>query len=194
MRENENNRAALGPLSQSLILLIKIFYDLNCQDLPEFFEDNMPQFMEFFKYYLVYHNQLLDTGVCIWWRWLSMDDRHGSCCWKIGWRGSRCPRKDQDKHLRSARALYSKVWGRLSPIGRLFLHCRRAACQPWSRTQAWYCKSLNGMSSRDDRRLMYDDSLFAKDCHCWQAWSRTNAQLVCWDPVIHSSKCVSVLL
>ncbi|KAJ8663506.1 hypothetical protein O0I10_000748 [Lichtheimia ornata] len=62
MRENENNRAALGPLSQSLILLIKIFYDLNCQDLPEFFEDNMPQFMEFFKYYLVYHNQLLDTG------------------------------------------------------------------------------------------------------------------------------------
>lgn len=66
MRENENNRAALGPLSQSLILLIKIFYDLNCQDLPEFFEDNMPQFMEFFKYYLVYHNQLLDTGVRIW--------------------------------------------------------------------------------------------------------------------------------
>lgn len=140
MRENENNRAALGPLSQSLILLIKIFYDLNCQDLPEFFEDNMPQFMEFFKYYLVYHNQHLDSGVRIWDKvavkelctWLMMS--------KTGWRGSRCSWKDQDQYLWSAWALYTKVWGRFPPIGRLFLYCRRTTCQSWSRAKAWYCK------------------------------------------------------
>jgi exportin-2 (importin alpha re-exporter) len=32
-----------------ILLLLKIFYSLNCQDLPEFFEDNMPTFMEIFK-------------------------------------------------------------------------------------------------------------------------------------------------
>ncbi|KAI8149148.1 Cse1-domain-containing protein [Fennellomyces sp. T-0311] len=61
IKDNEQNVAALRPLSQSLILLIKIFYDLNCQDLPEFFEDNMAKFMEFFQYYLVYNNQLLQS-------------------------------------------------------------------------------------------------------------------------------------
>ncbi|KAI9320966.1 armadillo-type protein [Dichotomocladium elegans] len=64
IRENATNAVALGPLSQSLILLIKIYYDLNCQDFPEFFENNLPQFMEFFKNYLVYNNQLLDNNVC----------------------------------------------------------------------------------------------------------------------------------
>ncbi|KAI9261688.1 Cse1-domain-containing protein [Phascolomyces articulosus] len=60
--DNVANAEALKPLSQSLILLIKIFYDLNCQDLPEFFEDNMGKFMEFFQYYLVYNNQFLDNN------------------------------------------------------------------------------------------------------------------------------------
>ncbi|KAI9492718.1 Cse1-domain-containing protein [Zychaea mexicana] len=59
IKDNVANAEALKPLSQSLILLIKIFYDLNCQDLPEFFEDNMDKFMEFFQYYLVYNNQYL---------------------------------------------------------------------------------------------------------------------------------------
>ncbi|CAO3610336.1 unnamed protein product [Cunninghamella blakesleeana] len=57
--ENSNNEAALAILSQSLILLIKIYYDLNCQDLPEFFEDNLGAFSELFKKYLTYENPLL---------------------------------------------------------------------------------------------------------------------------------------
>ncbi|KAI7862255.1 Cse1-domain-containing protein [Spinellus fusiger] len=61
MTENINNPAALPILSQSLILLIKIYYDLNCQDLPEFFEDHMGLFMGLFQKYLVYKNPLLES-------------------------------------------------------------------------------------------------------------------------------------
>ncbi|KAI8375933.1 Cse1-domain-containing protein [Radiomyces spectabilis] len=59
--ENATNEAALRILAQSLILLIKIYYDLNCQDLPEFFEDNLPTFSELFSKYLVYGNTLLES-------------------------------------------------------------------------------------------------------------------------------------
>ncbi|KAI8889248.1 Cse1-domain-containing protein [Backusella circina FSU 941] len=61
MQENLNNQQALQILARSLVLLIDIFYDLNCQDLPEFFEDNMPTFMELFKKYLVFQNALLES-------------------------------------------------------------------------------------------------------------------------------------
>jgi exportin-2 (importin alpha re-exporter) len=37
--------ASLPLLAQALQLLIQIFYDLTCQDLPPFIEDNMAQFM-----------------------------------------------------------------------------------------------------------------------------------------------------
>ncbi|RUS27431.1 CAS/CSE protein [Jimgerdemannia flammicorona] len=59
-----NNAAALAVLAQSLTLLIKIYYDLNCQDLPEFFEDNLPMFMNLLYKYLTYTNPLLtnDAG------------------------------------------------------------------------------------------------------------------------------------
>lgn len=63
--ENTTNEAALRLLAQSLILLIKIYYDLNCQDLPEFFEDNMAYFMSLFQKYLVYGNTLLESQVYI---------------------------------------------------------------------------------------------------------------------------------
>ncbi|GAB5586714.1 importin-alpha export receptor [Umbelopsis nana] len=56
-----NDKAALQVLSQSLLLLVKIFYDLNCQDLPEFFEDNMAYFMELLHKYLTYSNSNLDS-------------------------------------------------------------------------------------------------------------------------------------
>ncbi|CAM0141374.1 importin-alpha export receptor [Umbelopsis sp. WA50703] len=56
-----NDKAALQVLSQSLLLLIKIYYDLNCQDLPEFFEDNMPYFMELLHKYLTYNNSMLEN-------------------------------------------------------------------------------------------------------------------------------------
>ncbi|PVV00239.1 hypothetical protein BB559_000006 [Furculomyces boomerangus] len=39
-------------LLESIKLLIVVFYDLNCQDLPEFFEDHMAEFMEMFHRYL----------------------------------------------------------------------------------------------------------------------------------------------
>jgi exportin-2 (importin alpha re-exporter) len=61
IQENLNNKQALQILARSLVLLIDIFYDLNCQDLPEFFEDNMGTFMELFKKYLVFQNPLLES-------------------------------------------------------------------------------------------------------------------------------------
>ncbi|KAI8071011.1 exportin-2-like protein [Gongronella butleri] len=56
-----DNAAALAVLSQSMLLLVKIYYDLNCQDLPEFCEDNLPFFSSMFKKYLVYDNPLMTT-------------------------------------------------------------------------------------------------------------------------------------
>ena len=37
----------------------RIFYSLNYQELPEFFEDNMKQWMNLFHDYLIYDNPLL---------------------------------------------------------------------------------------------------------------------------------------
>ncbi|KAJ2368139.1 importin-alpha export receptor [Coemansia sp. RSA 2610] len=54
--EHANNRAALQVLLHSLMLLCQIYYDLNCQDLPPFFEDHMAEFMQTFHKYLVYAN------------------------------------------------------------------------------------------------------------------------------------------
>ncbi|KAK4517849.1 uncharacterized protein ATC70_001197 [Mucor velutinosus] len=61
IEENANNPAALAILARSLTLLIKIYYDLNCQDLPEFFEDNLTTFIGLFEKYLVYQNPHLVT-------------------------------------------------------------------------------------------------------------------------------------
>ncbi|RCH88978.1 importin-alpha export receptor, partial [Rhizopus stolonifer] len=61
IEENNTNLQALQILARSLVLLIKIYYDLNCQDLPEFFEDNLNTFMGLFEKYLVYQNPLLVT-------------------------------------------------------------------------------------------------------------------------------------
>ncbi|GMF02811.1 unnamed protein product [[Candida] boidinii] len=41
--ENSNNKASLLILFDNLLLLIKIYYDLNCQDIPEFFEDHLTE-------------------------------------------------------------------------------------------------------------------------------------------------------
>ncbi|GAA5808330.1 hypothetical protein MFLAVUS_001720 [Mucor flavus] len=61
IEENRNNLQALQVLARSLNLLIKIYYDLNCQDLPEFCEDNLGTFMSLFEKYLIYQNPLLVT-------------------------------------------------------------------------------------------------------------------------------------
>jgi exportin-2 (importin alpha re-exporter) len=54
--QNASNKMALSILLENLLLLVKIFYSLNSQDLPEFFEDHMSKFMEFFHKYLVFQN------------------------------------------------------------------------------------------------------------------------------------------
>jgi len=61
--KNETNQAALKILFETLLLLLKLYVDLNCQDIPEFFEDNMAPFMAIFHRYLTYNNPLLVTDV-----------------------------------------------------------------------------------------------------------------------------------
>lgn len=57
----EQNLHALNVVFGSLILIAKIFYSLNSQDLPEFFEDNMEIWMKSFHTLLVTNNKLLLT-------------------------------------------------------------------------------------------------------------------------------------
>uniref|UniRef100_A0A3B5KM63 Exportin-2 n=1 Tax=Takifugu rubripes TaxID=31033 RepID=A0A3B5KM63_TAKRU len=52
---------ALKVLFSSLILICKLFYSLNFQDLPEFFEDNMETWMTNFHALLTLDNKLLQT-------------------------------------------------------------------------------------------------------------------------------------
>ena len=50
----------LSLLLENMLLLIKIYYDLNCQDIPEFFEDHLKDGMTVVHKYLKYHNTLLE--------------------------------------------------------------------------------------------------------------------------------------
>eukprot|EP00117_Sycon_ciliatum_P032906 scpid41873/ scgid25428/ Exportin-2; Cellular apoptosis susceptibility protein; Chromosome segregation 1-like protein; Importin-alpha re-exporter len=59
--EHANNAAALQVLFGSLALISKIFYSLNYQDLPEFFEDNMSIWMDNFHQLLTTNNKLLES-------------------------------------------------------------------------------------------------------------------------------------
>ncbi|CEP62978.1 importin-alpha export receptor LALA0_S06e08240g [Lachancea lanzarotensis] len=52
--------AKLTLLFDVLLVLIKLYYDLNCQDIPEFFEDNAQLGMGVMLKYLAYDNQLLE--------------------------------------------------------------------------------------------------------------------------------------
>ncbi|KAF2980496.1 hypothetical protein EK904_000600 [Melospiza melodia maxima] len=56
-----NDASALKILFSSLILIAKLFYSLNFQDLPEFFEDNMETWMTNFHSLLTLDNKLLQT-------------------------------------------------------------------------------------------------------------------------------------
>ncbi|KAM3923511.1 exportin-2 isoform 1-T3 [Leptodactylus fuscus] len=56
-----NDVSALKVLFSSLILISKLFYSLNFQDLPEFFEDNMETWMTNFHSLLTLDNKLLQT-------------------------------------------------------------------------------------------------------------------------------------
>ncbi|CAG8633479.1 3139_t:CDS:10, partial [Ambispora leptoticha] len=59
--QHANDVSILRVLAQTFLLLSKIFYDLNCQDLPPFFEDNINEFMDVFHNYLTYSNPLLES-------------------------------------------------------------------------------------------------------------------------------------
>lgn len=54
---------ALRVIYSSLVLVCKVFYSLNFQDLPEFFEDNMATWMTNFHTLLTVEVKSLDTGV-----------------------------------------------------------------------------------------------------------------------------------
>uniref|UniRef100_A0A8C9PEW2 Exportin-2 n=1 Tax=Spermophilus dauricus TaxID=99837 RepID=A0A8C9PEW2_SPEDA len=58
-----NDASALRILFSSLILISKLFYSLNFQDLPEFFEDNMETWMNHFHTLLTLDNKLLQTDL-----------------------------------------------------------------------------------------------------------------------------------
>uniref|UniRef100_A0A8C5W3R3 Exportin-2 n=1 Tax=Microcebus murinus TaxID=30608 RepID=A0A8C5W3R3_MICMU len=58
-----NDASALRILFSSLILISKLFYSLNFQDLPEFFEDNMETWMDNFHTLLTLDNKLLQTDL-----------------------------------------------------------------------------------------------------------------------------------
>lgn len=57
---NSNNKAQLDILFRVQFNIFKIFFDLNCQDIPAFFEDNLDYFMNLLKKYLCYTNPLLE--------------------------------------------------------------------------------------------------------------------------------------
>jgi exportin-2 (importin alpha re-exporter) len=60
-KTHANNPDALKVIFSSLVLICKIFYSLNFQDLPEFFEDNMGTWMNHFHTLLTVDNKLLQT-------------------------------------------------------------------------------------------------------------------------------------
>lgn len=58
--QNLGNQAQLKLLLKNLLLLVKIYFDLNCQDIPEFFEDHMAELMSIMLKYLKFHNALIE--------------------------------------------------------------------------------------------------------------------------------------
>lgn len=58
-KTHESNPVALKVIYSSLGLMAKVFYSLNSQDLPEFFEDNMQTWMN------AYHELLIQDVPCL---------------------------------------------------------------------------------------------------------------------------------
>ncbi|KAI0194082.1 CAS/CSE protein [Xylaria flabelliformis] len=58
---NQNNRDELKGYFDTLSLLIKVFYDLSCQDMPPQFESNLEHISTLLHKYLVYENPILAT-------------------------------------------------------------------------------------------------------------------------------------
>ncbi|KAI9746398.1 MAG: importin-alpha export receptor [Claussenomyces sp. TS43310] len=58
---NKANKEVLKQHMLTMDLLIKLFYDLSCQDLPPMFEDSLQPIAALFSKYLTYENALLST-------------------------------------------------------------------------------------------------------------------------------------
>lgn len=56
---SSNNPSELKVYLDNLLLLVQIYYDLNCQDIPEFFEDNMVTGMKIMHKYLSFDSPLI---------------------------------------------------------------------------------------------------------------------------------------
>ncbi|KAI9832557.1 MAG: hypothetical protein M1819_004347 [Sarea resinae] len=61
IEKNKSNKAVLQQLFANLDLIIKLFYDLSCQDLPPIFEENLSDIAQLLHKYLIYDNPLLRT-------------------------------------------------------------------------------------------------------------------------------------
>jgi exportin-2 (importin alpha re-exporter) len=59
--ENKGNKEVIQQLFVTLNLIVKLFNDLSCQDLPPIFEENLPTIMTLLHNYLSYDNPLLHT-------------------------------------------------------------------------------------------------------------------------------------
>jgi exportin-2 (importin alpha re-exporter) len=62
-QSHANDVNALKVIYHSLVLICKVFYSLNYQDLPEFFEDNMESWMSNFHTLLTSDVKVLQTSV-----------------------------------------------------------------------------------------------------------------------------------
>lgn len=58
---NKDNNHILKQYMEVMNLLVKLFYDLSCQDLPPIFEDNLANVTSLLHKYLTYDNPLLKT-------------------------------------------------------------------------------------------------------------------------------------
>ncbi|KAJ5634350.1 hypothetical protein N7528_002192 [Penicillium herquei] len=61
LEQNKNNKENLTQGFTQLNLMIKLFYDLSCHDLPPMFEENISAIATILHKYLTYDNQLLHT-------------------------------------------------------------------------------------------------------------------------------------
>lgn len=57
--QKKQDKASLIIYAENLLLLVQIYYDLNCQDIPEFFEDHIVEGMEIMYKYLSFESPLL---------------------------------------------------------------------------------------------------------------------------------------
>ncbi|KAF2837114.1 Cse1-domain-containing protein [Patellaria atrata CBS 101060] len=59
--QNQNDKVGLEQYYTTLNLIVKLFYDLSCQDLPPVFEENLQAITALLHKYLVYDNPILHT-------------------------------------------------------------------------------------------------------------------------------------